>query len=414
MHLEQRPITSIHPYPGNPRQNDDAVVAVAESIRQFGFRQPIVVDAEGVVICGHTRLAAAQRLGLATVPVHVAADLTPDQIRAYRVADNKTNELSSWDLDKLAIELKAIDGSDLDLDLGLLGFDRDELARLLDPGVHEGLTDPDEVPPVPDAGQTLCQPGDLCLLGEHRVLCGDSTKPEDMARLMDGGEADLLLTDPPYNVAYEGGTDAAMTIANDDMDDASYRKFLVASLGASVAALRAGGAFYIWHADSEGLTVRGACADIGLTVRQCLVWAKSSLVLGRQDYQWKHEPCLYGWKDGASHTWLSDRSQTTVLEFDKPSRNGEHPTMKPVPLFVYLVRNSCAPGGVVLDPFGGSGTALIAAEQTGRRARLIELDPRYCDVIVKRWEQFTGKQAQRIATATNEQAPAQAGAVEGA
>jgi DNA modification methylase len=409
MQIINRPIDSLRPYENNPRLNDDAVASVAESIRQFGFRQPIVVDAEGVIVIGHTRWRAAKHLGFTEVPVHVAAELTADQIRALRIADNKTGEIAEWDLDKLGIELKALESSDLDLDLAALGFDQDELAKLLDPGVSGGLTDPDEVPPVPDAGQTMTQPGDLWVLGEHRLLCGDSTEPEQVARLMDGGQADLLLTDPPYNVAYEGGTDAAMTIANDDMDDASYRQFLVGTLGCSVAVLRPGGAFYCWHADSEGLTVRGACADIGLTVRQCLIWVKSSLVLGRQDYQWKHEPCLYGWKDGAGHTWLSDRSQTTVLEFDKPARNGEHPTMKPVPLFLYLIQNSCAAGGVVIDPFGGSGTTLIAAEQTGRHARLMELDPRYCDVIVKRWEQFTGKQAQRIAATTNEQTPALAG-----
>jgi site-specific DNA-methyltransferase (adenine-specific) len=396
MLVTNRPIDGLTPYENNPRQNDDAVAAVAESIRQFGFRQPIVVDGAGVIVIGHTRWRAAKHLGMIEVPVHVAEGLSPDQVRALRIADNKTAEIAEWDIDKLGIELKALDGSNLDLDLNLLGFDQEELDRLLDPGVKGGLTDPDQVPAVPDAGQSLTQPGDLWVLGDHRLLCGDSSEPDHLARLMDGEQADLLLTDPPYNVAYEGGTDAAMTIANDDMDDASYRKFLVATLGCAVAVLRPGGAFYCWHADSGGLTVRGACADIGLTVRQCLIWVKSSLVLGRQDYQWKHEPCLYGWKDGAGHTWLSDRSQTTVLEFDKPARNGEHPTMKPVPLFVYLVRNSCAPSGIVLDPFGGSGTALIAAEQTGRRARLMELDPRYCDVIVKRWEQFTGKQAERI------------------
>lgn len=412
MQIINRPIDSLRAYENNPRQNDDAVAVVAESIRQFGFRQPIVVDAEGVIVIGHTRWRAARHLGMTEVPVHVAEGLSPDQIRALRIADNKTNEVATWDLDKLGIELKALEGSDLDLDLAALGFDQDELAKLLDPGVRDGLTDPDEVPPVPEAGQTLTQPGDLWVLGDHRLLCGDSAEPAQMARLMDGRQADLLLTDPPYNVAYEGGTDAAMTIANDDMDDASYRQFLVATLGCAVAVLRPGGAFYCWHADSEGLTVRGACADIGLTVRQCLIWVKSSLVLGRQDYQWKHEPCLYGWKDGAGHTWLSDRSQTTVLEFDKPARNGEHPTMKPVPLFLYLTQNSCPAAGVVLDPFGGSGTTLIAAEQTGRHARLMELDPRYCDVIVKRWEQFTGKQAQRIVAVANEQTPVEAGAAQ--
>lgn len=409
MRIESRSTATLRPYENNPRLNDDAVVAVAASIRQFGFRQPIVIDAEGVIVIGHTRWRAAQHLGLAEVPVHVAEGLSTEQIRALRIADNKTGELAEWDLDKLGIELQALADSDPELDLSAFGFDPDELARLLDPGVADGLTDPDDIPAVPEAGQTLTQPGDLWLLGEHRLLCGDSAEPEQVALLMDGGQADLLLTDPPYNVAYEGGTDAAMTIANDDMDDASYRHFLVATLGAAVAVLRPGGAFYCWHADSEGLTVRGACANIGLTVRQCLVWVKSSLVLGRQDYQWKHEPCLYGWKDGAAHTWLSDRSQTTVLEFDKPTRNGEHPTMKPVPLFLYLVRNSCAPGGIVLDPFGGSGTTMIAAEQTGRRARLMELDPRYCDVIVRRWEQFTGKQAKFVPMSTSELTPTNVG-----
>ena len=410
MRIDARPIDSIRPYANNPRLNDAAVTAVAQSIRQFGFRQPIVVDGEGVIVIGHTRWRAAKQLDLPEIPVHVAVELTPEQIRALRIADNKTAELAEWDLEKLGIELKAIEDGDLEVDLGALGFDQDELAKLLDPGVHAGLTDADEVPPAPEAGQTRTQPGDLWVLGEHRLLCGDSTTAADVARLMDGDQADLLLTDPPYNVAYAGGTDAALTIANDDMDDASYRRFLVASLGTAVAVLRPGGAFYCWHADSEGLTVRGACAEIGLTVRQCLVWVKSSLVLGRQDYQWKHEPCLYGWKDGAAHTWLADRCQTTVLEFAKPSRNGEHPTMKPVPLFLYLLQNSCAPGGIVLDPFGGSGTTLIAAEQTGRRARLLEVDPRYSDVIVARWEQFTGKQAQRIPAPQHEQTPAEAGA----
>lgn len=413
MQVVLRPISSLTPYDNNPRLNDDAVAVVAESIRQFGFRQPIVVDSSGVIIIGHTRWRAAQILNATEVPVHVADGLTQDQVRALRIADNKSGEIADWDLDKLGIELKAIESCDLDLDLSALGFDQEELTKLLDPGAHDGLTDPDDCPPIPEGGQVLTQPGDLWVLGDHRVLCGDSSVPDHMARLMDGEQAYLLLTDPPYNVAYEGGTDAAMTIANDDMDEASYRKFLVATLGCAVAVLRPGGAYYCWHADSEGLAVRSSCADIGLTVRQCLVWVKSSLVLGRQDYQWRHEPCLYGWKDGAAHTWLSDRSQTTVLEFDKPARNGEHPTMKPVPLFLYLLQNSCPAGGVVLDPFGGSGTTLIAAEQSARHARLMELDPRYCDVIVKRWEQFTGKQARQV-RATNEQTPAVAGAARNA
>jgi site-specific DNA-methyltransferase (adenine-specific) len=399
MHITTRLIDDLKPYGNNPRKNDDAVAVVAESIRRFGFRQPIVVDGEGIIVIGHTRWRAAKQLGLTEVPVHVAAELSADQIRALRIADNKAGEIAEWDLDKLGLELKALESSDLDLDLEALGFDQDELARLLDPGAHDGLTDPDDVPEPPT--EAVTRPGDLVVLGDHRLLCGDSTRAGDLARLMDGAEADLLLTDPPYNVAYIGKTDEALTIANDAMDDAQYHAFLVASLGAAMHGLRAGGAFYVWHADSEGLAVRAACAEVGLAVRQCLVWVKNALVLGRQDYHWRHEPCLYGWKDGAGHTWLGDRSQTTVLAFDRPQRNGEHPTMKPVPLFAYLLGNSCPTGGVVLDPFGGSGTTLIAAERAGRRAFLMELDPRYCDVIVRRWEEFTGRKAERRSPATS-------------
>ncbi len=248
--------------------------------------------------------------------------------------------------------------------------------------------------PEPPA-DPITQPGDLWELGRHRLLCGDATKADDVKRVLGDTPADLLLTDPPYNVAYEGGTDAKLTIDNDDMAEDAYRTFLATALQNAITHVRPGGGFYIWHADSHGLTVRAAAAQAGFVVRQCLVWVKSTLVLGRQDYQWKHEPCLYGWADGAAHTWLSDRSQTTVLEFDKPSRNADHPTMKPVALFAYLLRNSCPPGGRVLDPFGGSGTTLIAAEQEGRTAALLELDPKYCDVIIKRFETFTGVKARK-------------------
>ncbi|MBA2480452.1 MAG: ParB N-terminal domain-containing protein [Planctomycetes bacterium] len=407
MNIESRPITALRPYENNPRLNDTAVAAVAESIRRFGFRQPIVVDGQGVIVIGHTRWRAAQSLGMVEVPVHVASELTVDQIRALRIADNKTSEIAEWDLALLGIELKSLQSSGLEIDLEALGFDSDELAGLLDPGSHAGLTDPDVVPAPPAVATT--RPGDIWVLGEHRLLCGDSTKVEDLTRLMDDVQADLLLTDPPYNVGYVGRTEDQLTIENDSMDDAAYRRLLVDSFRATSDHLRPGGGFYIWHADSEGLAVRSACADVGLTVRQCLTWVKNSLVLGRQDYHWRHEPCLYGWKDGAAHTWLSDRSQTTVLEFDRPTRSTDHPTMKPVDLFVYLMHNSCAAGGIVVDPFGGSGTTIIAAEQTGRRGFLVELDPRYCDVIVRRWSEFTGRTPERIAApAVNEKASADA------
>ncbi|MBN9521436.1 site-specific DNA-methyltransferase, partial [bacterium] len=225
---------------------------------------------------------------------------------------------------------------------------------------------------------------DLWAIGRHRLLCGDATRDADVQRVLGGEPADLLLTDPPYNVAYEGGTADRLTIANDDLPAEDYQRFLTTALTAAAAHLRPGGGFYVWHADTFGLPVRHAAAAAGLRVRQCLVWVKPALVLGRQDYHWRHEPCLYGWADGAAHTWLGDRAQTTVLEFDKPAKNTEHPTMKPVALFQALLTNSCPPGGVVLDLFGGSGTTLVAAEPAGRTARLLEFDPRYCDVILAR------------------------------
>jgi site-specific DNA-methyltransferase (adenine-specific) len=407
MQVETRPISDIKPYPNNPRQNDDAVEAVARSIGEFGFRQPIVVDTDLVVICGHTRLKAAQRLGLTEVPIVIATDLSPEQIKAYRLADNKTAELARWDYDLLPIEWG--DLRDGGFDLSLLGFDPDELAKLLDPGIEEGLTDPDEAPPVPE--EAITQPGDIWQLGEHRLICGDSCEPETYGQLLGEERVDLLLTDPPYNVAYQGGTDEALTIANDDMDTASYRQFLVDALGCAAAVLQPGAGFYVWHADTYGGIVRAACETVELPVRQCLIWKKNALVLGRQDYQWIHEPCLYGWKPGAAHRWMGDRAQTTVLEHDKPKRNGEHPTMKPVELITKLVQNSSGVEDLVLDPFGGSGSTLIACQRTGRRARLVELDPKYCDVIVRRWEAFAGGTAERVAT--KEKAPSLAGAEEG-
>jgi site-specific DNA-methyltransferase (adenine-specific) len=392
MEVEMRPIGSIKPYENNPRDNDPAVDAVAASLRAYGWRQPLVVDESDVIIVGHTRFKAALKLGMTEVPVHVARGLTPEQARAYRIADNQTATLATWDEDKLPLELMALQQADYDL--SLLGFPEDELLRLLTAPPTEPLCDPDGVPEPP--AEPVSRPGDLWLLGRHRLLCGDATKPDDLARLLPEGRADLLLTDPPYNVGYEGKTADALTIANDDLDPDAYRTFLTSALATAGKHLRPGGAFYLWHADLMGLDVRLSCAEAGLRVRQCLVWVKSVLVPGRQDYQWKHEPCLYGWADGAAHTWLSDRAQTTVLEFDKPTRSAEHPTTKPVDLFAYLIANSCKPGGKVLDPFGGSGTSLVAAEQTGRTAALVELDPRYVDVIVQRFEGLTGQKAERI------------------
>jgi DNA modification methylase len=392
MHVEMRPVGSIQPYEQNPRVNDAGVDAVAASLREFSWRQPIVVDEHGVIVVGHTRYKAALKLGMTEVPVHVAVGLTPEQARAYRIADNQTATLSQWDDGKLVEELMALQSAGFDLDL--TGFTADDLTRLMGGGGSEPQGDPDDVPEPPAVPET--RPGDLWLLGRHRLLCGDATKAEDLARLMAGATADLLLTDPPYGVNYVGRTQAELTIANDDLaDDDAYRAFLATAFRTAVGHVRPGGGFYLWHADVRGLPVRLAAKDAGLTVRQCLVWVKQSMVLGRQDYQWRHEPCLYGWKDGGAHTWLGDRAQTTVLEFDRPARNADHPTTKPADLFRYLVANSCPPGGRVLDPFGGSGTTLVAAELEGRVAYLVELDPAYCDVVVRRFEAVTGRTAER-------------------
>jgi site-specific DNA-methyltransferase (adenine-specific) len=401
--LERWPIERLVPYERNARTHSPEQVAqIAASIQEFGFTNPILVASDDGILAGHGRLAAAKDLGLKEVPVVVLDHLTPTQRRAYVLADNKLALNAGWDDLMLATELQALQLEEFDLTL--MGWSDEELAGLL-PQVEElppEDADADAVPEPP--AEPVTKPGDVWLLGKHRVMCGDSTDVLAVERLMGGGKADLLLTDPPYNVAL--GMDETpeeakkrnrrtdgLTIQNDKMSDDDFRQFLRDVYSAADVAMNPGAVFYIWHADSEGYNFRGAARDVGWQVRQCLIWKKSSLVMGRQDYQWKHEPCLYGWKEGAGHFWGSDRSQTTVLEFDKPSRNGEHPTMKPVELFQYQLENSTKRSGVVLDLFGGSGTTAIAAEQTGRQARLMELDPRYCDVIVNRWQQFTGKTA---------------------
>ena len=384
MQIEQRRIDEIKPYDKNPRLNDEAVDAVAASIREFGWRAPIVVDKDMAIICGHTRWKAAKQLGLTEVPVHIATDLSPEKVKAYRVADNQTGNIAEWDYDLLPLELANLQS--MNFDLSLLGFDATELDKIMngDDVIAAGETDPDEVPDVPEI--PVSRAGQIYQLGLHRLMCGDATKAADVQLLMDGKTADLLLEDPPYNVDYEGGT--GMTIQNDNMDDAAFANFLTAAFTNAVEVMKPGASFYIFHADSEGYNFRGACRAAGLQVRQCLVWKKDSLVLGRQDYQWLHEPCLYGWKDGAAHSWYSDRSQTTVMEFDRPKRSELHPTTKPVEMLIYLIKNSSQRGELVLDCFGGSGSTLIAAEQTGRVAYLMELDEKYCDVIRKRWAEF--------------------------
>jgi site-specific DNA-methyltransferase (adenine-specific) len=391
MKIEQVAVTALIPYAKNSRTHDDAQVAqIAASIKEFGWTNPILVDGERGIIAGHGRLMAARKLGMTEVPVIELKDLTPTQKKAYIIADNRLALNAGWDDQLLTIELNELLADKFSLDL--LGFNADELNALLNPvEINEGLVDEDEVPEPPP--EPITKMGDIWLLGNHRLMCGDSTQIDQLEKLCNGRPVDMWLTDPPYNVAYEGKTKDALTIKNDSMSDDSFRQFLRDSYVAADVVMKQGAVFYIWHADSEGYNFRGAAHDTGWKVRQCLIWKKSTIVMGRQDYHWKHEPCLYGWKEGAGHLWAADRKQSTILEFDKPSRNGERPTMKPVALFEYQMLNNTKGGDIVLDSFGGSGTTMIAAEKNGRVGYLMEFDPKYCDVIVKRWENYTGKTA---------------------
>jgi len=393
------------PYAKNSRTHSDAQVAqIAGSIKEFGFNNPVLIDEGNGIIAGHGRVLAAQKLGLQAVPCIRLAHLSETQRKAYVIADNRLALNAGWDDQMLTVELQELNAESFDL--SLLGFEADELNALLNPIKEtEGLTDEDAVPEVPEEPKT--KPGDIYKLGRHRLMCGDSTSIDALEKLCDGQLVDMWLTDPPYNVALgmnESPEEAkkrnrrtdGLTVMNDEMSDDQFRQFLRDCYVAADMVMKPGAVFYIWHADSEGYNFRGAAKDAGWNVRQCLIWKKSSMVMGRQDYHWRHEPCLYGWKEGAGHLWASDRKQTTILEFDKPSRNGEHPTMKPVGLFEYQMLNNTKGGDIVLDSFGGSGTTLIAAEKNGRVARLMELDPKYCDVIVKRWEDFTGQKAELV------------------
>lgn len=390
MQIEQIGIATLIPFAKNSRTHSDAQVAqIAASIREFGFTNPVLIDEANGIIAGHGRVLAARKLKLTEVPCIRLAHLTDAQKRAYVIADNKLALNAGWDEAMLKLELADLKALDFDLDL--TGFNTDEIDALLAEKGTEGLTDPDDTPEPPV--EPVTRLGDVWVCGQHRVMCGSSLEMTAMERLCGEQRVDMLLTDPPYNVAYTGKTKDALTIQNDSMGDEAFRTFLRDAFVTADAVLKPGAVFYVWHADSEGYNFRGACRDAGWQVRQCLIWQKNSMVMGRQDYHWQHEPCLYGWKDGAGHLWASDRKQTTLLKFDRPSRSEDHPTMKPVALFEYQLLNNTKGGDIVLDSFGGSGTTLIAAEKNGRIARIMELDPKYVDVIVKRWEDFTGQKA---------------------
>lgn len=407
MEVQEWPIDRVTPYENNPRNNDDAVEATANSIKEFGWQQPIVVDKDGVVIAGHTRLKASHRLHLKQVPVVVADKLSEEHVNAYRLADNKVGELSDWDFGALGDELDAI----TDIDMGDFGFSDAELDGEFGDGDEDDTGDDEEAVDDDFDDEPPAEPtsklGDIYQLGRHRLMVGDSTDDSQVKTLMGGQQADLLLTDPPYNVALGmgGSVDEArkrhrrtdgLVIKNDKMDDDDFREFIAKMMSAAKANMKPGATFYVWYASNFSYELFGAAKDVDWQIREVLVWAKSVITLGRQDYQWKHELCLYGWNDGGSHHWYSDRKQSTLLEFDKPTVSKLHPTMKPIPLFDYQIKNSSKQGDNVLDLFGGSGTTMIACEQNGRNAYLMELDPRYADVIVKRWQDFTGRKAEKI------------------
>ncbi len=406
MHVELRPLSDIHPYENNPRQNDAGVDAVAASIREFGFRQPIVVDTQGVIIVGHTRYKAALQLGLDQVPTHVATELTPTQTKAYRIADNQTANLSAWDTDLLPIELAEL--QDLDFDLSLTGFSSDELLGFLNSEPEEGLTDPDDVPELPQEPTT--QHGDVWTLGSHRLLCGDAGNTQDLDHLLDGASVHLVHTDPPYNVAVQPRLEASQVradhkpatkakhrpIANDAVSDAQFQQLLVSWFGNAAHVLEPGRAFYVWGGYANCGKYPRPLAECGLYFSQAIIWVKEHPVLTRKDFMGNHEWCFYGWREGAAHKFFGPANVTDVWSVKKvSSQKMVHLTEKPVELASRAITYSTRPGEHVLDLFGGSGSTLIAAEQFDRKAFVMEIDPLYCDVIVTRWEKFTGQKATR-------------------
>lgn len=418
--IVDKPIEWLRPYENNPRNNEQAVEAVANSIKEFGFKVPIVATIDGEIVNGHTRFKAAKFLKLKTVPVLIADDLTEEQIKGFRLADNKTGELADWDVELLYGELDELTG----FDMTMFGFE--DIDFSLDDFEEVEKEDGEEVA-INQEEKSKVEYGDIYQLGRHRLMCGDSTSAEDMARLIDAAVIDLYVTDPPYNVAYQGGTDEAMTIMNDSMDDVSFRQFLRDAFAVANNHLKPGGAFYIWHADSEGLNFRAAVKETGWLLKQSIIWVKNAIVLGRQDYQWKHEPCLYGWKDGASHYFVDNRSLATVIEEDeenlkemtkselisyiktmqdtspttvfyedKPVRNDIHPTMKPLKLIARCVLNSSKKGDKILDSFNGGGSTLMVCERSERICYAMELDPVYVERTIKRWEEETGLTAEKV------------------
>lgn len=372
----------------------DEYEKLKQSILEFGFVDPPIFNKRtGNLVGGHQRVAVAKDLGLCEEIEVSMVDLPLDKEKALNVALNKIS--GHWDDDKLALLLKELDADVLDLS----GFIEEEIQDVIEQYdmkldmENEAIDDEFEIE-LPEKPKAVL--GNIYQLGNHRLMCGDSTNKEHLELLMNGGKADLLITDPPYNVNYEGKTEDSLKIQNDNKTSSEFYEFLRNAFSLVTENLKEGASFYVWYASSEVVNFVNSLVDTNFLVKQELIWLKNSLVLGRQDYHWQHEPCLYGWKNDGSHKWYGDRKQTTILEFDKPLANKEHPTMKPIPLFDYQIKNSSKKGDKILDIFGGSGTTMIACEQNKRCAYLMELDPRYVDVIIDRWEEFTGKKAVKL------------------
>ena len=375
------PIKELVPYVNNARTHSAAqITKLRSSLREFGFVNPIIVDRDYSVIAGHGRLIAAKEEGFSEVPCVFVDYLTEAQKKAYIIADNRYAEDAGWDEELLRLEIEGLQGMEFNVEL--LGFEPAELNKLLTNGddIQEDDFDVEAELQKP----ALTKPGDVWLLGKHRLVCGDSTKCETYKVLMDGKKANLVVTDPPYNVNYEG---SAGKIKNDNMGNEAFYTFLFDAFKSMEEVMAQDASIYVFHADTEGLNFRKAFSDAGFYLSGTCIWKKQSLVLGRSPYQWQHEPVLFGWKKKGKHMWYSDRKQSTIWEYDKPKKNGDHPTMKPIALIANPITNSSMTGCIVLDPFGGSGSTLIACEQTDRICHTIELDEKFCDVIVKRFYQ---------------------------
>ena len=415
--LVMMPIDELVPYENNAKiHTKEQIQQLRGSLREFGFVTPVLIDFDGNIIAGHGRVMAAREEGMEQVPCVMVSNLTEAQRKACILADNRMSELSDWDLKKLDIEVQGL--KDMSFDVGLIGFGGEALKEI-EVRAHtrtvpeKGSSEVEEATAEDDdydgSLPEICpyKPGDVFKLGRHLLVCGDSTSAETVLPHIGDAQADLLLTDPPYNVALGSNESVdeararhrrtdGVTIANDDMSEDAFESFLTKAFSTAKAVMKPGAGFYIWHADNTRTSFVQAAKNIGWVVREILIWNKNHFTLSRQDYHWKHEPCLYGWNEGAAHYWAGGRAQSTMLDFDRPVRSEDHPTMKPIPLFDRLIRNSCPPDGIVFDPFGGSGTTLLACEQNGRTCWMVELDPRFIAVIIRRWEALTGQKAEQI------------------